>query len=201
MTQAILFSGHAERHPVMAFWRGRSSSLGSTAELSAFLAGVERHAFTMALTSVKNRDDALDIVQDAMITLASKYADKPEAEYRPLFFRILGNRITDWHRSTGLRRRVFSWLGNEDEADPLLLAEAPAQDSPDQIHDTGYARKELADAIAKLPLRQQQAFMLREFEGMDVESTAFAMGCSAGSVKTHYSRAVQSLREMLVELN
>ena len=158
----------------------------------------------MAELATGNREDALDLVQDAMLGLVKSYASRKEQEWAPLFYRILQSRIRDRYRRDRVRNRFRSWLGlgarsdeNEDLPDPIQ--NAPDTRQPDTIDKVLQedAIDRLQDALLLLPVRQQQAFLLRCWEGMDVAATAFAMGCSEGSVKTHYSRAVHRLREML----
>ncbi len=164
-----------------------------------FLASVEQKAYVMALVSVKNEDDALDIVQDAMFTLVRKYNKKPPNEWAPLFYRILQNRINDFHRRNTVRNKVFSWFQRSDDtdADPVASFAAPPHYNPEQQQTFQDTASELEKALSELPPRQQQAFMLRAWEGLDVRETARCMGCSTGSVKTHYSRAVHALRQQL----
>lgn len=172
--------------------------------LDEFFAGVERRAYRMAWLASGHREDALDIVQDAMIRLTERYADRDPAEWGPLFHRVLQTRITDWHRRHAVRSRFRGFLrrfGGEEEA-----GEDPIEQVPDRPHsqpDAEQGRDEsfaaLESAIRALPLRQQQAFLLRAWEQLSTAETAAAMGCSEGSVKTHYSRACAALRGQLEE--
>lgn len=168
--------------------------------LEKFLAGVERRAYRMARIATSNSDDALDIVQDAMLKLVEKYPDRGEAELGPLFHCILQSRIRDWYRRSSVRNRLRSWLGSDDdEEDALQLVADPAGRSPDEILAARGGIEALDAALHSLPLRQQQVFLLRAWEGLDVKDTARAMNCAEGSVKTHYSRALTALRAKLGE--
>jgi RNA polymerase sigma-70 factor (ECF subfamily) len=140
-----------------------------------------------------------------MLKLARNYASRPSAEWRPLFYRIMENGIRDLQRRRSVRKRFMTWLPGVKE-DP----DHEAQDPLDNVADSapaipealmqGQAMQQLEQSLRALPARQREAFMLRNFEGLDVAETATAMGCSQGSVKTHYSRAVHALREQLGEV-
>ena len=177
-------------------------TLQREARLNRFFADVEKRALRIAEISIRDRDEALDLVQDAMIKLARNYAGHPPDEWMPLFYRILQNRIRDWQRRQMVRNRVMVFFGrntDEDDFDPIAAAPDPAGRAPDEELQSREAMRSLEDAVAVLPGRQREAFMLRTFEGLDVAGTAAAMGCSEGSVKTHYSRAIHSLRATLGE--
>ena len=153
----------------------------------------------MAQFATGNRDEALDIVQDARLALARRYGGRGPDEWGPLFHRILQSRIHDWYRRRRTQHRWLAWLGTNDDDDEDPLAALPDPDArrpEEQLGNTraGTARETPPGA---LPRRQQQAFLLRAWEGLDVAATAAAMGCSEGSVKTHYSRAVHTLRDLL----
>jgi RNA polymerase sigma-70 factor, ECF subfamily len=181
----------------------RDTTQDATRALEAFLAGVERKAFRIAQIALRHEADALDVVQDAMMQLSSRYASRPAQEWKPLFYRILENRVRDVQRRRSVRNRVMSympWRGEDEEeaVDPVEQAVDQGPLPPAQL-ESDEAMAALEQAIAALPTRQRQAFLLRNFEGMDVAETAAAMKCSPGSVKTHYFRALQALRAKLGE--
>jgi RNA polymerase sigma-70 factor (ECF subfamily) len=175
--------------------------LDTLQKLDRFLASVQGRAYRIAQIATNNSDDALDLVQDAMFKLVEKYSERTEQEWGPLFYRILQSRINDWHRRNKVRRRIMGWLRpSEDEGeDPIERVEDESQRSPEQLLQINGSMDKLQEALQALPLRQQQVFLLRVWEGLDVRETALAMACAEGSVKSHYSRAVHTLRQQLGE--
>ena len=181
---------------------GATDALGYST-LEEFLKFIERRAFHMARISTNNVDDAHDIVQDTMYKLVEKYADKAPADWKPLFYTILRSKTTDYYRRNAIRDKVFPWRKpNSNESDdylePLInLSTSAGTDNPDSMLVRSERLQHLTSAIKQLPLRQQQAFMFRAWEGLSTLQTATAMGCTEGSVKTHYSRAMKRLRALL----
>lgn len=169
--------------------------------LEDFLAGVERRALRMAQVSAGDREAALDIVQDAMLKLVQHYRDRAPAEWRPLFYRILHNRINDWHRSQRSRWQVFErWFGGEAEegqGDALDRLGGDERDQPDRQLLSQLTLEGIERALSTLSPRQQQAFMLRCWEGLSTSDTALAMECTEGTVKTLYSRSLTALKQQL----
>ncbi len=155
----------------------------------------------MAEIATQNSADALDIVQDSMIKLVEKYSNKPTEQWKPLFYRILQNRITDHFRSKTIQRKIFFWKNQHQEDDDFEDNISRASDyiTPEREIIGQKNIERVIGSLKNLPHRQQQCFMLRSWEGLSVKETAKAMGCSEGSVKTHYSRARESLKKSLEE--
>lgn len=178
--------------------------MASSQELSDFLRDVERRAFKQTVYAVRDEHAALDIVQDAMLKLAEKYAAKPVEEYPMLFQRILQNTMRDFWRRQKVRNLwttlLSSFGGNDDEEDRDPLETIDVEDNSENPAEQLQRNQTIAiveKALEKLPPRQREAFVLRYWEDMDVAETAEVMGCSQGSVKTHCSRAVHALAQTL----
>ena len=180
-------------------------------EISEFLVSVERRAFKQAVYAVRDDEAALDIVQDAMLKLSDKYADKPPGELPPLFQRILQNVIYDHFRRQKVRNMWTTLLsafqgrdddGGDSDGDPLETLypgddDAQTVENAEKTVERNQILKIIEAEIHKLPNRQREAFIMRYWQEMDVAETAAAMGCSEGSVKTHCSRATHSLATAL----
>lgn len=169
-------------------------------QLDDFFKQHQTRAFKMAYVLTHNRDDALELVQDSMLKLVQSYAGKPQQEWKLLFYRILQNCIRDFHRRQSFKRLFTVFTGRHDDHEN----EIPHNEAADHAHNTPQHRLEQSTelrlimcALKTLPMRQQQTFLLRAWQEFSVSETAETLSISQGSVKTHYSRALERLRELL----
>lgn len=150
-----------------------------------------------------NPDDALDLLQDCMMKFVRNYSQKPELEWKPLFYKVVQNRIRDWYRREKFKQIFFTFLpgmNNRDSSiknDPIQMIEDQNTIDSFTRMKTNQAMITLESVLHNLPPRQQQVFLLRAWEGLSVKDTANIMACSQGTVKTHYFRAVNKLKEKL----
>ncbi|WP_122899644.1 RNA polymerase sigma factor [Acinetobacter sp. B51(2017)] len=184
-----------------------ASILKSTAEqrLKLFMQEVTGRALVMMESATQGQHGiAMDLVQEAFISLHKSYSDRPNDEWYPLFYTILNNKLQDWRRREARRANPFSFFKKVSLDDEDLELQDIVDENalnPADFLDQDVTAEEIQNAIQQLPLRQQQAFMLRAWEGFDTQTTAQIMNCSEGSVKTHYHRAIQGLRATLAHLN
>jgi len=169
--------------------------------LNAFLTDIRTPALKYAQLRLSQEETALDLLQDSMMDFVSAKEPYEVKLWSGLFYKILNRRIADWHRKQYRRQKLiqiisFGQLGQDDEQSEPEIAD---HHDGEQFYRTEELEVQFQHALQNLPERQQEAYLLRQWNGFSVKETALAMECSEGSVKTHLSRAMKSLREHLGE--
>jgi len=172
---------------------------GLNQKLDAFFRDCQKQAYSIAYVSVKNKSDSLDIVQNTMMAFIKYYQTKPEDQWRPLFYKVLQNKINDHFRSKKRWFNLFSHT-NEEIEDPITEINENRRDSPNKNFENNEINIHVSQAISQLPERQRQAVVYRLWQGFSVKETADIMKISQGSIKTHLSRALSNLKGQLGEI-
>jgi RNA polymerase sigma factor (sigma-70 family) len=182
---------------------GHSPGTTDHVSIDTFLADIGARAFRFAELGLRQREDALDAVQDAMMRMLG-YRERPSMEWTPLFWSILRRRVVDVQRRRNFRLRWLTFdharsVDTHGGQQSMSVDWADEGQDPSRTHEGREAYARMAAALSALPRRQREAFSLRVLEELDVADTARAMACSEGSVKTHLSRAREALRRQLEE--
>ena len=139
--------------------------------------------YRLAMSYVKNRDAALDVVQEAIVKALSKVDTVREPAYlKTWFYRILINEAMNHFR----RNRN------------LVSLEEVMADRAAEPRDPG-ERLDLYDAIDRLSFPEQTVIKLRYFEDMKLEEIAQATGTNLNTVKSRLYKAIRRLKDMTGE--
>lgn len=154
---------------------------GTYEALVAYIRENQRAFYRLALSYVKNPDNAMDVVQEAVLRALSKADTLREPQYmKTWFYRILINESITFLR----RNRRFADM--EDCPEP---AEATGED-----HDL---RMDLRRAVDALPEKYRTIIMLRFFEDMQLVDIARVTGSNLNTVKTRLYAALKRLQPLV----
>lgn len=150
----------------------------------------ERQIFAFLVRMLGSPEEAEDLCQDTFMSLI-KAADRYQSDgkFQSWLFRIAGNQA----RSRLRRRKILRWLPLSNEYD-----NTPSQEK--DALDTLAGREErdiVQDAIARLPERQRQAVVLKQYHDMSYQEISEALDASVSSVQMLLHRAMTALRKDL----
>ena len=144
-------------------------------QLSDYIVAHQEEFYRLAYSYVKNRDAALDVVQESIVKALAKSDTLRRPEYlKTWFYRILLNESMNHHRRA-----------------KRLVPPAPARDPGERL--------DLYDAIERLDWKEQTVVRLRFFEDMKLEEIARVTNTNLNTVKSRLYKSLRRLRELTEE--
>ena len=134
-----------------------------------------RCAYSAAFTILGRRAEAEDLAQEALARTYLRW-EKVASYATPFVLRVTTNLVIDKLRRHTMARRLFTRPAADEE-------------SADRI--------DLQRALLRLPERQRNVVVLRYVCDLPESEVAIVLGCTIGTVKTHASRGLASLRRTL----
>ena len=157
----------------------------------------EKNVYNIALRMTSDREDALDISQEAFLkAYHSLHTYRGEGSFSVWLYRIVSNTCLDFMRSRSRRNEVS--LSVEDESGET--AEMEIRDdslSPERLYERKLTRESLRKGLMRLPEDQRKILLLREIQGLSYEEIARVLSIEGGTVKSRTYRARRKLCEYL----
>jgi len=179
----------------------RAARHGDLAAFETLVGRYQRRATAVAYRLLNNREDAMDVVQDAFLRAYDRLASLARpGRFGPWLLRIVSNLALNFRRSRALRKMDSLEAGGDgDRAGGRSSRADPKAPDPSQEASADEMRDLLARAIEQLPDMQRQALVLFCIEKIPQKEIASMLGCSTEAVKWHVFAARKKLKERFSE--
>ncbi|MCC6696290.1 MAG: RNA polymerase sigma factor [Candidatus Hydrogenedentes bacterium] len=150
---------------------------------------------------IGNAAEAEDVFQEAILRVyLSRDRFDVNASFRPWLYRIAANccrdRMRYWRRRPAVSLEAASMEGHTEGHIGHLAARTPA---PDGLAEAEELRERLEAAVARLPIKHREVFLMARYEGMPYEEISESLGVPVGTVKSRMNKAVRVLMNQLEE--
>jgi RNA polymerase sigma-70 factor, ECF subfamily len=151
----------------------------------------QQRIFVLAFSIVRNREDALDVVQETFLRMFRKiHMFRPGCNFQNWLLRIARNLAIDAYRKNRGKTKGL-------EADRSVEEFDPAGDDGDCVQRAADMRREFSRCIGRLANRQKTVFIMKHYEECPYHEISEAMNISIGTVKSLHHKAVRNLRKWL----
>lgn len=178
----------------------RAFQAGETGAFDALVEDFRARAYSLSFQWTQNREDALDVCQDAFLRL---YRALPRWSARASIFtwlyRVIVNRAIDMQRKRARRKTVSADALREGDVRGLPEPQASGLADPERLASSKELEGRIRDAVMALPPKQQQVFVLRHFEELPLKEIAAIQQTSLGAVKATLFQAVRKVRAALAD--
>ncbi len=166
----------------------------------AFRVLVERHShsvFRLAFRMTGNEQDAEDVVQETFLRVFKQLQQfDGRAAFSTWLYRICANCALDLIRARKTRNEQHAPAPDETTLHWLDRVAAP-DPSPERLSQSRQIVEMLEPALKRLSETERTAFVLRHYEGADINQIAEVLGVGVSAAKHSVFRAVQKLRRAL----
>lgn len=151
----------------------------------------QQKVFLLAYSILRNREDALDVVQETFMRLYQKLdAYERERNFQAWLLQIAKNLSIDYYRKHhGKRREIES----DRRVEELQLAADDHRSNP----ESSELRQVISRNLERLGERQRLIFVMKHFNGLEYREIAQVLGISVGTVKSLHFKAVRNLKNWL----
>lgn len=164
---------------------------GATGVFDDIMKLFQERAISLAYYRTGSRDDALDIVQEAFIRMYKVLpAWKPKASLFTWLYRVIVNLSVD-------RGRALSLAGKVSLDDIPEPSDEKNRHNPRAVLEGKETATLIEGAVAELPPKQRDVFVLRQYQHLRLKEIAQIQGCSVGAVKANLFQALRKLRVSL----
>jgi RNA polymerase sigma-70 factor (ECF subfamily) len=162
----------------------RAALRGDREAFEMIIRGQSRALFAIAYGILQNREEAADVVQDALVKAWKTRGRVREAEKLPAWLATIAR-----HRAHDLLRRRREVPLEENAPPPEIEPSAP--------HDEGERHAQVQAALSELPELHRAALTLRYFEEMDYATIERLLGLTNGALRGILGRSLGALRKRL----
>jgi len=161
----------------------------------------QRRASRIAFHYVRDSAETDEAVQDAFVKAYTHLSTfREELPFEVWFTRILINGCLDRIKARTRRERWVTSMPDGPGGERNFAERTPGHGpSPEAQLLSRERRRQVAEAIAKLPDRQRSVFMLSHYEGCTSREVSAMTGLNESTVRVHLFRAIRKLRVLLSE--